>query len=163
MRGKKIYRNSSMDLPGPGAYDPRDYLVKPNTASVKIMNPSRSMTSNEIKDYIPGPGQYSPEKNYVSNVKNIPKWTMGTRTMSSSLYGRLEKIHGNNPAPGNYDLNRSIGDGGPKVINIKIINKIFYYYYKVFFNFEIFNNIDFILLFKLLIFQISNCYIESYI
>ena len=105
-----------MDLPGPGAYDPRDHYVKSSTKSFKIMNPSRSVTNTEmqVKGYLPGPGQYTPEKHALSSHVNLPKWTMGNKNSSSGIYARLEKIHGNNPAPGNYDLNRSLGEG-PKV------------------------------------------------
>ncbi len=108
-----------MGLPGPGSYDPRDEFIRPSSSCIKI-NPSKSITSNSFKDYLPGPGQYSPEKN-SSNKKTIPKWTIGGKTNTSSLFYKLEKEHRDNPAPGNYDLNRSIGDG-PKVIQILLKN-----------------------------------------
>jgi len=115
LRGKPSYLDSSKDLPGPGAYNPKDDYTKLNTkASVKLMNPSKSVTHKELKEIMPGPGQYSPDNRIVSNFKNIPKWTLGNKTLSSSLYTKLDKIHGALPAPGEYDLDRSLGDG-PKV------------------------------------------------
>lgn len=111
LRGKPI-RDDSTDAPGPGAYDPRE--PKPSAKSIKIMNPSKSAVEYKVKEVVPGPGQYTPEKHFVSNSKNIPKWTLGDKVLGSSFHGVLEKIHGSIPAPGNYDLDRSLGDG-PKV------------------------------------------------
>jgi Sperm-tail PG-rich repeat len=118
---KSVKINS--DIPGPGAYVPKD-ISKPSTKSFKIMNPSKSTVDTTSKNLIPGPGQYTPERYALSNNKNLPKWTMGNKTASSSLYGRLEKTHGSTPAPGNYDLNRSLGEG-PKVLLFYLLPNIF--------------------------------------
>lgn len=121
LRGKPI-RKDSTDAPGPGAYDPKDHVSKPSTKTVKIMNPSKSTLEYKVKEFVPGPGQYTPEKNYVSSTKNIPKWTLGDKVPSSSFHGVLEKIHGSIPAPGNYDLDRSLGDGPKVFLNLLIKN-----------------------------------------
>lgn len=112
LRGKPI-RNDSTDAPGPGAYNPKE--PKPSAQSIKIMNPSKYVIENKVKDFVPGPGQYTPEKHFVSSSKNIPKWTLGDKALSTSFHGVLENIHKSIPAPGNYDFDRSLGDG-PKVI-----------------------------------------------
>lgn len=112
LRGKPK-RKDSTDAPGPGAYEPKD--PQPSAKCIKIMNPSKSVVETKIKDIVPGPGQYTPEKHYVSNSRSIPKWTLGDKVPSASFHGVLEKIHGSIPAPGNYDLNRSLNEG-PKVI-----------------------------------------------
>ena len=114
LRGKPK-RNDSTDAPGPGAYDPRDNISKPSAKTVKI-NPSNSFVENKIKEIVPGPGQYTPEKNFVSSFKNIPKWTLGDKVLSTSFHGVLEKIHGSIPAPGNYDLNRNLSEGRKVII-----------------------------------------------
>ena len=98
--------NIPSDNPGPGAYEINDFN-KPNPKSFKI---STKSSSNINRNNIPGPGQYSPEKK-----TNNPKWTMGSKSESTSLYGRLEKLHEGTPAPGNYDVCKTFE--GPKVKN----------------------------------------------
>lgn len=124
IRGKNLIRNSSnIKIPGPGEYEPKDSLSKPNTKSFKIKNPSNTVSIYEKKKNLPGPGHYTPEKKGLSNFGSLPKWTMGNKNTNFSVFSRINKIHGNIPAPGNYDVNMSIGEGAPKV---NIINKILY-------------------------------------
>ncbi len=118
LRGKPI-RDDSTDAPGPGAYNPKE--PKPSATSIKLMNPSKSSVEYQVKDFVPGPGQYEPEKHFTSNAKNIPKWTLGDKVLNSSFHGVLEKIHGSIPAPGNYDLDRNSSDG-PKVLSYFIFS-----------------------------------------
>jgi hypothetical protein len=96
--------NLPSNNPGPGAYD-TNYVIKPNPISFKIDN----ITNNKSnKKPVPGPGHYSPEKK-----SSNPKWTMGSKSESTSLIGRLKKLHEGNPAPGNYEIKNS--PEGPKV------------------------------------------------
>ncbi len=103
-----------VDNPGPGAYNIND-VTRPNTKSFKIRTNSsstlsRSYYKNALSGSGPGPGQYSPEKKI-----NNPKWTMGSKSESTGLYGRLIKIHEGKPAPCDYNLNKT--SNAPKVKN----------------------------------------------
>jgi len=116
--GKASLNKSLSDFPGPGAYQPKIETFKPTAKGFKIFNPSRS--GKDFRKDLPGPGHYKPKNHTLSNIKHVPKWSMGNKNPNYGLYARLEKIHGEIPAPGNYDLNRSIGEG-PKVINYSFI------------------------------------------
>lgn len=100
--------NSSLENPGPGAYEPKE-TNRPNPKSFKISSRSSStIVKGNVNN--PGPGEYNP-----AIVKhNLPKWTMGSKSQKNGLFGRLEKIHADNPAPGIYNVNKSFNDG-PKV------------------------------------------------
>lgn len=113
INGRYVNQNPHADLPGPGAYEPNVEIYKPSAKGFKMINPSKS--GFDFRKDLPGPGHYKPNKESLSNFKHVPKWTMGNRTENSSLFNRIQKMHGDTPAPGNYDLNRSIGEG-PKVI-----------------------------------------------
>lgn len=110
--GRHSKQNTSTDLPGPGAYEPKVEILKPSTKGFKISKTSRPGTN--FGKNLPGPGHYAPSKQSLSNFKHVPKWTMGNKSENSSLFARIKKIHGDTPAPGNYDLIRGIGEG-PKV------------------------------------------------
>lgn len=111
LRGKPKSRESN-NLLCPGYYNPSIKIIKPNNSNgFKYHKGEKYLL---LKNSNPSPADYTPEKNCVSNFKNIPKWSMGNKSLSTSLYGRLEKIHGNKPAPGDYNLNNSIIEG-PKV------------------------------------------------
>ncbi len=96
--------NLPPNYPGPGAYNMND-ISKPNSKSFTISNLSPSKNNKKM---IPGPGHYSPEKK-----TNNPKWTMGSKSHSTSIIGRLKKLQEGNPAPGNYEISKS--KEGPKV------------------------------------------------
>lgn len=105
--------NTTIDNPGPGAYEPSD-LNKPNPKSFKISTRSSSHI-NKGSLLNPGPGHYKPNK--IQN--NIPKWTMGSKSISTSFIGRLEKMNKDNPAPGNYDVSKSINEGIKVILKFK--------------------------------------------
>ncbi len=67
------------------------------------------------KNNIPGPGDYTPEKNSSSNYKSVPKWTIGNKYLNTSLFGSFEKSNEDKPVPTKYKFSKNMGEGGPKV------------------------------------------------
>jgi hypothetical protein len=104
--------NSSKYNPGVGSYNIAE-KNKHKAKTIKIMDGKRKEAFEPKDPDLPGPGQYTVDK---STKTNLPKWTIGENTVSSSLHGKLEKSNRNKPAVGSYDINKSLKEG-PKVKN----------------------------------------------
>lgn len=102
--------NSSKYNPGPGTYSIAE-KNKTNPKTYKIMDGKKQEVFAPKDPDLPGPGLYTPQK--VSR-NHQPKWSIGKKDYVTSLHGKLEKSHGNKPAPGSYEINTALKDG-PKV------------------------------------------------
>jgi len=60
------------------------------------------------KDFIPGPGSYN-NLDTINRDKS-PSYRMGTAKRSDIIDKKQVEL---SPGPGNYDVNRKIGDSGP--------------------------------------------------
>lgn len=115
MRTEEI--NSSKYNPGVGSYNVAE-RNKPKAKGYKIMDGKKEEVFKPKDPDNPGPGLYTPSK--VDKSKQ-PQWTMGAHTPATSLHGKNQKSHGDKPAPGQYDHNKSLKDGP------KVRNKLIYY------------------------------------
>jgi hypothetical protein len=57
--------------PGPGAYDPKDKLVKDNTVVYKMPNGNRGHLVSKEAQSKPGPGQYDDHNNFGQNANSF--------------------------------------------------------------------------------------------
>lgn len=105
--------HSNMGLPGPGQYNIS--LVNKTKAPEYKMGTSSRAGFYKFHEDVPGPGQYSPAGENVSNRPKSPTYSIGLSKRPNYLASE------NNPGPGNY-LNKSSVGEGPKVTIIS--NKI---------------------------------------
>jgi hypothetical protein len=76
--------------PGPGAYDPKEFLTKDKTPSYKVSNSKRNEIVNRTISELPGPGAYSSINEFDKNIKSVRK--IGCFKCFSSLYKEDLKI-----------------------------------------------------------------------
>lgn len=79
------------DIPGPGAYDPADHLVKSKITSTVIKSTKKESTFHQKTESTPGPGNYYRDE-------------FGKNTQSFTIQGRTEYRRTElSPGPGAYD------------------------------------------------------------
>ena len=110
--------NSSKYNPGPGTYNIAE-KNKNKIKTYKIVSGERQDAFLPKDPELPGPGHYCPKK--IDNTNQL-KWSIGCKSVSTSLHGKLEKSNRDTPAPGSYEVYKSINDTPSVYKKLKTIN-----------------------------------------
>jgi hypothetical protein len=85
---------ATIDVPGPGSYNPNLSSIKTNTPGSKIGTGNRSGLGEKHSGLMPGPGHFNPNDKFSSASKGFG--------FGSSQRGKVAVGREDGPGPGNY-------------------------------------------------------------
>ncbi|CAD8175828.1 unnamed protein product [Paramecium octaurelia] len=105
--GSKYEPTTTLNQPGPGAYNPNDGPSKQRPASAKIGTGQRAELNAGFGKDAPGPGNYN-----LRGSSDGPRWGFGT-----ALRPNLNQTDQSVPGPGNYNLKPTFADVPSYLLN----------------------------------------------